>query len=42
MRSKFVPNPTEGSTRLTGTNLASTQNPNVDRALVMLCNLQGG
>ncbi len=41
-KAKFVPNPAEGSTRLTGTNLASTQNPNVDRALVLLCNLQGG
>jgi hypothetical protein len=39
---KFVPNPTKGSTRLTGSSLAGSANPRLNRALVMLCTLNGG
>jgi hypothetical protein len=39
---RFVPNPAEGSTRLTGTNLAGSSDPRLNEALVALCSLQGG
>ena len=40
---KYVPNQAEGEPRLTGTNLATGKtNPNLDRALALLCNLRGG
>jgi hypothetical protein len=39
-RPRFVPNQTAGSTRLTGTNLAGSSDPRLNRALVMLCSLQ--
>ncbi len=39
-RPRFVPNETGATTRLTGTNLAGSNDPEIDRALVMLCSLQ--
>ena len=39
-RPKFVPNENPTATRLTGTNLAGSNDPRIDRALVMLCSLR--
>jgi microsomal dipeptidase-like Zn-dependent dipeptidase len=38
-RPRFKPNPTAGSARLTGTTLAGSSDPRLNRALVMLCSL---
>jgi hypothetical protein len=37
VRRAFVPNPTAGSARVTGTNLAGSNDPRLDRAFRMLC-----
>ena len=37
---RFVPNENPTATRLTGTNLAGSNDPRIDRALVMLCSLR--
>ena len=38
---KFVPNGSEASARITGTNLSGSPNPELNEALRMLCNLKG-
>jgi hypothetical protein len=36
----FTPNPTAGSARLTGTTLAGSSNPRLNRALALLCSVK--
>jgi hypothetical protein len=38
----FVPNPAQANARLSGRPLAGTSDPRLNKALVMLCNLQAG